>query len=96
MDNQAGPDALGIFGTRGTKSVGTGMCSLPSNGSPGLGPGTGRCSHQGSLLDHRKKYPPPFDQSAGFGVLCVAVNFRPRPLPAIGNTRNRRMSSRPG
>ena len=25
MDNQAGPDALGIFGSRGTKSVGTGM-----------------------------------------------------------------------
>lgn len=25
MDNHAGPDALGIFGSRGTKSVGTGM-----------------------------------------------------------------------
>jgi xanthine dehydrogenase molybdenum-binding subunit len=25
MDNQAGPDALGIFGSRGTKSVGTGI-----------------------------------------------------------------------
>ena len=25
MDSQAGPDALGIFGSRGTKSVGTGM-----------------------------------------------------------------------
>jgi CO/xanthine dehydrogenase Mo-binding subunit len=55
MDNHAGPDALGIFGSRGTKSVGTGMLYAALDARRKL--------LQGVMA--RFNSPPPTGQSAG-------------------------------
>ncbi|HEY7270932.1 MAG TPA: molybdopterin cofactor-binding domain-containing protein, partial [Dehalococcoidia bacterium] len=55
MDNHAGPDALGIFGSRGTKSVGTGMLYAAMDARRKL--------LQGVMF--RLNQPPPTGKSAG-------------------------------
>jgi xanthine dehydrogenase YagR molybdenum-binding subunit len=101
MDTQAGPDALGIFGSRGTKSVGTGVLAAAMNARDKLLQGVAFKWKLANISDidikdglvFRKSDPTNKDfqmtvaQAAASGVVIIDDQPRPAAGTIVGESR---------